>query len=508
MSSHTLGLLRQNDPLRKEIEIFLDSHEHSDAAIAQALEQNQFISCLSLHTVGVDPAQRNMNWENLCCVLATRGNLVRFILNEFPEAQVNNLRRILQAIQQNSSVRVVELEYTALAPEDLCSFLATAVHVAELTLRGCGLLDGEQSARDVAAALQRNTNIVTLTLCNVDAFLDPIFEGLVLNTCVRNLTITTNSLPQATSNALQVLLESTRSVQHLELSGMILWEESAFHPVAQGLINGRTVTDIALKSCSLLNDGPITLLNQILERKRNLRALVMINCFFGTFLQQFLPALFSTLRRLDSPLRHLHIEELFSQTLPDQSFRALLEAVAESKLESFAFGIGGVRSRLPMLEDAIPSMKIRELVIFEYPGPHFIDVKQTLRRAVKQNFTLQSVKYSEHRFGNAGGTSTLVDGSDDDDDDETLKFYTMRNTRLAEWVEDPSTVPQHLWKQALALATKAGPEIFFRLLRKVGPEVLPVRPRHKRKRSEEVVGDNNPEDSSADTAAESVGRVE
>jgi len=132
---------------------------------------------------------------------------------------------------------------------------------------------------------------------------------------------------------------------------------------------------------------------------------------------------------------------------------------------------------------------------------------------VKQNFTLQSVKYSEHRFGNAGGTSTLVDGSDDDDDDdddddETLKFYTMRNTRLAEWVEDPSTVPQHLWKQALALATKAGPEIFFRLLRKVGPEVLPDRRRHKRKRSEEVVGDNNPEDSSADTAAESVGRVE
>ena len=68
-------------------------------------------------------------------------------------------------------------------------------------------------------------------------------------------------------------------------------------------------------------------------------------------------------------------------------------------------------------------------------------------------------------------------------DDDKLKFYLERNVRLAQWVENPATVPKDLWKEACTLAAKAGPSMLFRLLRKIGPEVLPVRGR-KRKRSE------------------------
>ena len=63
-----------------------------------------------------------------------------------------------------------------------------------------------------------------------------------------------------------------------------------------------------------------------------------------------------------------------------------------------------------------------------------------------------------------------------------MKFYLQRNIRLARWAENPATVPKHLWKEATTLAAKAGAETLFRLLRKIGPEVLPVGGR-KRKRS-------------------------
>jgi len=102
-------------------------------------------------------------------------------------------------------------------------------------------------------------------------------------------------------------------------------------------------------------------------------------------------------------------------------------------------------------------------------------MQQTLRQAVKNNYTLQSVKYQYY--------------DDDDDDpvvasnrDETLKFYLERNIRLAQWVENPATVPKYLWKEATTLTAKAGPTMLCLLLRKIGPEVLPVSSR-KRKRN-------------------------
>ena len=75
------------------------------------------------------------------------------------------LRPILQAIPQNTSARTVEFGHILLGAEDLCSFLDNAAQIMDLTLDGCALQEREQGAREVAATLQRNTNIVTLKLC-------------------------------------------------------------------------------------------------------------------------------------------------------------------------------------------------------------------------------------------------------------------------------------------------------------------------------------------------------
>ena len=111
--SHALQMLQRNDPQETEIHIYLD-YENDDAAIAQALEQNQYVSRVWLHTT-----DRNADWDHLCRVLATHGSLVHFVLvdDSLPlmnRAPADRIRPILQAIQQNASVRVVEFRHNTL----------------------------------------------------------------------------------------------------------------------------------------------------------------------------------------------------------------------------------------------------------------------------------------------------------------------------------------------------------------------------------------------------------
>ena len=472
--SGALAILQRNSPRQTEIHLYLDLEE-DDAAIAQALEQNQYVSRVWLY---VETSDRNADWDHLWRVIATRGNLLHFVLVDdslrLNRVPADRIRPILQAIQQNASVRVVEFCNNNLDAADLCSFLDLAVHVVNLTFKRCALAGGEQGARDVAAAVQRNTNIRTLKLVRFEDSLDPVLEGLVLNTCINNLVLSESSLSVAMSNALQGVFESTASIQDLELKGIQFGVQS-FRPVAHGLINGNTVTRIELDYCTFQDQESTRLLNEIFERKQTLRSLVVKNCFFRTQPQLFYQALCPALRRSDSPLRHIQFCQVdFCHLFPDQCFRVMLEAFAESKLVSFSIGNIDDLSHSQTLADALPSMKIRELAVrFVFMGRNERNhIMQTLCRAVKNNFTLQSVKY---QFGVG---VVFLDASAGD---ETLQFYLKRNIRMAQWVDNPATLPKYLWKEATTLAAKAGPETLFRLLRKE-PTVLPVG-NQKRKRS-------------------------
>ena len=117
--SQAQQILQRNDPQETEIHIYLDE-EDDDAAIGQALEQNQYVSHIWLH-----PADRNADWDYLSRVLATRANLVFFGLSNYHSRRfpAGRIFPILQAISQNSAVQVVELAGHTLVAEDLCSFL-------------------------------------------------------------------------------------------------------------------------------------------------------------------------------------------------------------------------------------------------------------------------------------------------------------------------------------------------------------------------------------------------
>ena len=250
MTSNALRTLRANNPQQTFVYLELND-ENDDAAMAQALEQNPYVSFVRLR-----PARTNAPWENLLRVLATRGNLEHFLLVDYQSVPVERIRPILQAIQQNTSIRVVEFQWIHFTAQDLCSFLDNADHVEELTLKGCTSTGGAQGARDIPAALQRNTNIQTLKLRGLHDFLNPFLEGLVLNTSVKILALSAvGFLSEAAHNLLRDLVESTRSIQHLELMNTVLRQES-FSPVARGIINASSITDITF-SCVQFPTGRV-----------------------------------------------------------------------------------------------------------------------------------------------------------------------------------------------------------------------------------------------------------
>jgi len=473
----TLDRLRQNDPQQTSISIHLDGEgDDADATIAQALEHNQHVSQIELVATR-RPQRIGRGWDNLYHVLATRGTIVRLILVNLPEERI---RPILQAIQQNTSVRVVECRAIRFTVHDLCFFLDNADHVSDLTLERCLLLtEGAQGARDVVAALQRTINIQTLKLLPNDNSLwnhieeglvlnTTIEEGLVLNTSVKNLALSANT----SHDFLKGLVESTRSIQHLELRETVL-----VHSVAQGIINASSITAITFSSCNFRHEGPFRFLSRIVEQKHNLSSLVINDCNFNPVrLPQFLQVLSLALRRGSSSLRCFGFENSDFRNSPDDSFSNLCEAVANSKLHSFSIGSINDRGHCTALANAIPSMKVQKLVIrFAPQGYRRRDtISQMLRDAVHNNYTLQSVKHQMVPW--LGGPEGW--------DDETLQFYVLRNIRLAQWVENPTSVPKHLWKEATTLAAQAGHTMLFRLLRKIGPAVLPQGSR-KRKRQDE-----------------------
>ena len=126
-SSCGLRQLRRNDPQQFHLSIFLDLVE--DAAIAQALERNQYVSRVELQS-----AQRVTSWHHLCRVLATRANLVHFSLIDSSNSPEERNSPFLQATQQNAAVRVVEFCNNNLDAADLCSFLDNSAQITDFQL--------------------------------------------------------------------------------------------------------------------------------------------------------------------------------------------------------------------------------------------------------------------------------------------------------------------------------------------------------------------------------------
>jgi len=165
-------------------------------------------------------------------------------------------------------------------------------------------------------------------------------------------------------------------------------------------------------------------------------------------------------------------DDLYS-FFPCPNFGALLSTVGRSTLEHFSIGAICTEAQFRTLLSNLPEMKTRELE-FDLRGVLRVTAerKQDILRAVKQNFSLRSLKATS--IGRAFFTK---------EDKIVLESYWSRNERLAQWVASPATVPHLLWPDALGLALEAGEDTLYRSLQAVlGNEVESALGHRKRKR--------------------------
>ena len=185
-------------------------------------------------------------------------------------------------------------------------------------------------------------------------------------------------------------------------------------------------------------------------------------------------SLSAVLVRPHSPLQNLELEQYSLDSLfPGPTFGALLSVVGRSTLERFSIGNIQSEEQFQSLLSTLPAMKIQELE-FQLNSQLRVgaDRKQDLLRAVKQNFSLRSLKVDF-----TGGRAFFTD-----DDKKQLQFYFDRNKCMAQWVANPDTIPRLLWPDALGLALEAGEDSLYLSLQAVlGNEVESAVGKKKRK---------------------------
>ena len=272
--------LRQNDPARTHIVIrLIGTGETSDADLARALQENPFVTAITLNLEGV----QRTDWNSLLQVIATRAKLEKVELVEGVRATAL-VRSILRAMQQNTAIRNVYLGWLRL-PTDISTFLDNASSITKFCLYKCDMdpAERQQGTSDLVAALQRNANIETLRL----GFLDDIYaiailEGLRINTSVKTFVFSPGVFfSDASSHALQHLLESTTSIQEFELQQEVFRGERLIRPIAQAITSSECVSKLKFLHCRFEGQSSIAQFQSILQNKRNLTSLCLHTCNFG-----------------------------------------------------------------------------------------------------------------------------------------------------------------------------------------------------------------------------------
>jgi len=414
--------LRRNDPTVTHIDINL-RNETSDTAgdLANALEENPFVTTIS---VNVEGAAQTTAWGALLRVIATRTNLEHVVLRDAYSVAERNappalVSAVLQAIQQNSAIRRVFLVYLRLFV-GISTFVDTASSIEILNLYGCDMdpSEREQGARHLAAALQRNTSIQTLSLTFLDdVCMCSILQRLRANSTLKHILLGGNPFSDAVSRAIQQLLESTTSILVFGVTGS--FNRDTMGPVAQGITQCGRAIAFYFRFCHFVDEESTTMFRSILQNKRNLLSLSLDDCRFSG--GQVHDTIMSALLQPDSPLRTFRLwQRSFGDVIPSGQFQNLLRAIEKSKLEYFTIGYIQSQEQFQILTASIPLMRIKGLEI-EVDSDRYdeANVKQLLLQAVKNNFSLRSVHGGlfERDIFNA-------------DDRTRFVFYADRNEHL------------------------------------------------------------------------------
>jgi hypothetical protein len=322
MAAAKLRYLLENNPRETFFKFHLQ-HFNSDD-LSEALRTNEHVKIIELEFLGLT---NNSNWDSLLRVIATREILENVTLRG--GLNIRGLPRFynfdlvppfLLAIQQNPRIQSVAFSSLHLSGNVIASFLDTATFVTTLEL-GEGDMLAPGGVLAVAAALQRNTNILRLKLSNLrlklrclaEMYMIPIVRSLASNTTLTTLQLDFAHFSLDESLAVGNLLESTTTIERLELhlGGILLCdggiEANQFRPIAQGMILSSSVTHVRFVYCRFDSPGVVRMLNGVLESKSNLQSLAMEHCSVHEDGQEEFRAAISSVLQRHSLLRSLEL---------------------------------------------------------------------------------------------------------------------------------------------------------------------------------------------------------
>ena len=161
------------------------------------------------------------------------------------------------------------------------------------------------------------------------------------------------------------------------------------------------------------------------------------------------------------------------ESLDETVLPQVLEAASKVHLHHIFFRRIQSEAVFREINAIIPKFRMPNLDIgCEVAGWNVTALKQKLKAAVRKNFCLRKVRCD----------SNLATEFLNYFDRLVVQSCMRRNSKLADWTENPCLLPRKLWPYALQLASQAGPEALFQSLHSVAPEMGYFQRSRKRKR--------------------------
>jgi len=481
----TVATLEENNPSITAVAVQVYARMDRERLVAwvQAVLHNPHISTIRVTICSIPASIQTFN--PLLHLLATRTCLLRVELRDAVGYRYDRLRTarmapFFQAIQRNNRIRLVSLRSLniGVSTTDDSSNSAIAAlfdllsSAPGLEFHGCKIMNLFDGERRIEEAIRRNTTIQKLVLDSVnhDRFVTPILKGLACTESLKSLTLADERmvLAQPSVTAFQNLLASAATIDEIRIVGPMNGQRG-FDPMAQALIVSDCITSLYFEGGFLRDRASVSAFLRVLREKNNLTTLTMraFGFGYGDTMKTVWDELAATLRRPESNLNNLEIHgytPCFRRQLG-----TLLGVVAQgthTRLTRFSTCVSD--TTFPILNRFLTALLVKELELDLSFGP--TDRTRNVGRWMQGEF-LASLK-GNHRIQSL--SVTVVDQADffNDADNLFMGGCVNRNVRLAQWIENPSVLPQHLWPPALHMAQNVDPGSLYKSLLVVLPTMF------------------------------------
>jgi hypothetical protein len=416
--------------------------------LGEALRKNKIVTEVRLNLSLVKEEEEDEGFT----ILATALSYIRKVTfqgsNRRSEVTAALVGRFLRALSASRFIRAVTLKYTILSQDTLEGLLSSQkTSLRYIEIDSCHILNlpdvlqvnAPEAIMNRPFPAENNIEHAVMKGCNHEptrvAFLKllgrlPQLETLALDVPRRFTT-------QATSDALKNILESrSGQLEKLRLTGFPC-EYNTFHPVAQGLMQSRSVSNLSLKQCSFCDRS--TLLFESMLRESLIRDLsIRFGVSFGA-----LPASLVLARVIqNTSLTTLSLKRC---NLGPAAYAHVLFAVMQSddcRLHSLTFA-PSFQSKpwRETLIEFLPTLHLQELNLW-LPEDLAPRKKEDMLSALKRNRSLTRVVFEP---------IIPIFGALTRREEKQVRRYCRRNKKVPGLIKVPEQLPDLLWPKLMVV---------------------------------------------------------